>query len=234
MGMIRRLLGVTTDDIERLRGQRLAEHAARVSAFLVPGETLVGTAQADLVAVPTPTDRLIPRLPPPAVAPAEQAGTSGLARAAGWAYLAAHPFQAAGEVLTDALSDALWYVPGKVIDHLAVERRVDWSTTAARLILLTHAVQQLEGYSSGFVVAATDRRHLLFGHAHNRRDPLYPLLQYAPGEIVSVRVVPTERSAKGKAEPHVALVFRDGSSVTAAPDAIAGARFAELLSRPMD
>ncbi|MFF4359597.1 hypothetical protein [Streptomyces sp. NPDC001604] len=234
MGIIRRLLGVTTDDIERLRAQRLAEHAARVSAFLAPGETLIGTAQANLVAAPTPPDRLIPRLPPPGVAPAEQAGASGLGRVAGWAYVAAHPFEAAGEVLTDALSDALWYVPGKVIDHLAVERRIDWSTTAARLILLTHAVQQLDGYSSGFVVAATDRRFLLLGHAYNSRDPLYPLLQYAPGEIVSVRIVPTAKSAKGKAEPHVALVFHDGSSVTAAPDAIAGTRFAELLSRPMD
>ncbi|MCD9874744.1 hypothetical protein [Streptomyces guryensis] len=232
MGMIRRLLGVTTDDIERLRGRRLAEHAALVSAFLAPGETLVGTAQAHLVAAPTPPDRLVPQLPPPALAPTEQDRTSGLARAAGWAYVAAHPFQAAGEVLTDSLSDALWYVPDKVIDHLAVDRRADWSTTAARLVLLTHAVRQLDGYSSGFVVAATDRRLLVLGAAYNGRDPLYPLLQYAPGEIASVRIVPTERSAKGREEPHVALVFHDGSSVTAAPDAIAGTRFAELLSRP--
>ncbi|MFF4506593.1 hypothetical protein [Streptomyces sp. NPDC001401] len=49
-----------------------------------------------------------------------------------------------------------------------------------------------------------------------------------------MRIVPTERSAKGRAEPHVALVFHDGSSVTAAPDAIAATRFAELLSRPTD
>ncbi|WP_159403726.1 hypothetical protein [Streptomyces sp. NRRL S-646] len=32
--------------------------------------------------------------------------------------MAAHPFQAAGQVLTDAVADALWYVPDKVIDHL--------------------------------------------------------------------------------------------------------------------
>ena len=146
MGIIRRLLGVTPEGIEQLRGQRLAEHAAGVSAFLAPGESLVGTAQAHLIGAPTPPDRLIPRLPPPASAPAEQAGASGLARAAGWAYVAAHPFQAAGEVLTDAVADALWYVPGKVIDHLAVDRRNDWSTTAARLILLILAVEQLDGY----------------------------------------------------------------------------------------
>ncbi|GAA2511543.1 hypothetical protein [Streptomyces longisporus] len=232
MGMIRRLLGLTTDDIEQLREQRLAEHAARVSAFLAPGETLVGTAQAHLIGAPTPPDRLIPRLPPPASAPVEQARESGLARAAGWAYVAAHPFQAAGEVLGDALSDALWYVPDKVIGHLAVDRRADWSTTAARLVLLTLAVEQLDGYSGNFVVAATDRRLLVLGHAYKGRDPLYPLLQYAPGEIASVQIVPTAKSAKGMAEPHVDLVFHDGSSVTAAPDAIAGTRFAELLSRP--
>lgn len=131
-----------------------------------PGLGLVGTAQAHLVGAPTPPDRLIPRLPPPASAPDEQSGAWGLARAAGWAYVAAHPFQAAGEVLTDAVADALWYVPDKVIDHLAVDRRADWSTTAARLILLTLAVRQLEGYSGDFVVAATcdaspeEARHL--------------------------------------------------------------------------
>ncbi|GHE08986.1 hypothetical protein [Streptomyces alanosinicus] len=234
MGMIRRLLGVTTDDIERLRGQRLAEHAAGVSAFLAPGETLLGTAQAHLIGAPTPPDRLIPRLPPPVSAPAEQAGESGFARAAGWAYVAAHPFQTAGEILTDAVADALWYIPDKITDHLSVDRRADWSTTAARLVLLTLAVQQLDDYSSDFVVGATDRRVLLLGRAYKSREPLYPLLQYAPGEIASVRIVPTAKSAKGMAEPHVDLVFHDGSSVTAAPDAIAGTRFAELLTRPTD
>ncbi|WP_030939715.1 hypothetical protein [Streptomyces sp. NRRL S-646] len=95
-------------------------------------------------------------------------------------------------------------------------------------------MRQLDRYSGDFVVAAKDRRVLVFGRAYKSREPLYPLLQYAPGEIASVRIVPTEKSAKGRVEPHVALVFHDGLSVTAAPDAIAGTRFAELLSHPTD
>ncbi|MBP2052746.1 hypothetical protein J2Z21_005733 [Streptomyces griseochromogenes] len=229
MGMIRRLLGVTGEDIERLRQRRLAEQADGVTAFLAPGETLVGTAQARLVATPVPPDRLIPRLPPIAPTPAERDGESRLARAAGWAYLAMNPFQTAGEVLADSLSDALWYVPDKITDYMAVDRRADWSTMAARLVLLTLAIRQLDAYSGDFVMAATDHRVLVLGYAYGDRAPLYPLVQYSPGEIASVLTVPTARSAKGKEEPHVALTFRDGSSVTAAPDAISGTRFAELL-----